>query len=631
MALVSDNYITISIGKRANDPISEAYTTVLSELYGFLAQGFYLPPGYLVVGPGTNLHFSSKGEADLVEVYIVDIETGEETSSRTITLGSEGSYMTVPHDNVDLPYDLLIKVYDTVLNPDKGVTEKKLLSSYIIHVRNYAIPVMVQALEFLLYVYIPLYTWYLFQLKMFPVSIKSAVEDIVGRIISLPFEELPFTSDIYGLRDVGDLEEYFYPINPFDSFIEDKNLSRVLYGLLNNCTSITSVEEKFKKIFELSLYYLLYKNTVSSTSVIISTKYLFDFLRLVLDLVQRCAYGNSTTRLIDGFGVTTLPLLSIPQRFMLPFRDTSNSNVYNKLLVPPTWNLYMAYPGDTSLRSDNLLSVQVDGNSYKKGRTVVVWSAGGSGNGSSNYNYIDQGIRLPNSDNKLFYQFGYDVSDSASDCVKCAYYSDKNSGSYFVFFQQPTFDLKLKGDFKDKVIPKSSQEIEILPLYSFGSTIGIPNDVIESGVYCVSNKGVPLFSFISFSSSGNYTILFKNSGEGEDRGSQFILSSVETSSLKWVIFVHLFFGKNLLNNGNLSTTDADWKVMNIFLTTLSSVISNYFGMVEIWITPFYDRNDNGWYVFYDEFYLFTCQKVNKPYNTTMFFSIRLEDLLNVWS
>jgi hypothetical protein len=162
-------------------------------------------------------------------------------------------------------------------------------------------------------------------------------------------------------------------------------------------------------------------------------------------------------------------------------------------------------------------------------------------------------------------------------------------------------------------------------LYSKGNEISIPNDVIESGVYCVENSGVPLFSFVNDGSQ--YSILFRNSS---NKGSQFILSSVETSSLKWVIFVHLFTSKKIASGSGLNISDKDWQVVNIFLTTLSSIVSTYFGMVEIWITPFYYDGSDG-YVFDDDFYSYVHNKLQKPYNLTMFFGITLEDLLNVWS
>jgi hypothetical protein len=616
MALISDDYITIAIGKNTNDPISNAYTTVLSGLYSFLAPGFYLPPGYLVVGPGTNLCFSFKGDANRVKVYTVNIETGEEVLFATVDLGGAVGYITVPYSNVDLPYDLSIKVFR------RDSSQETLLSSYIIHVRNYAVPVMVQALEFLLYAYIPLYVWYLFQLKMFPISIESAVEDIIGKVVSLPLEELPLASDIYGLGDVSDLEEYLYPINPFDSFIEDENLSRVLYELLNSCN--LSVEEKFKKIFGLSLYYLLYKNSATSTSVMISAKYLLKFLSLVLDLAQMCVYGG-TTKLIDGFGITTLPLLFMPQRFMLPFKGSN----YNELSVLPVWNLYRVYPGDLTFRPHDSINIPVS-NYGGVGRIVIV-----KPNGSMTYyNNIDTPKSLPSSDNKLFYQLGYKVYNSSWNCMSCAYYFDNEVGSYFVFFQHPFLSLELKDDSKYKAIPKSSQEVEILPLYSTsGGAIDL-NNVIGTDVYYVENAGIPFFSFIT-NSDNSYSILFKNGGSsGEDKGSQFILSSVESSGLRWVIFIHLFLSKQIVDNeGNLLVSEGsvDWKVMNAFLTALSSVVSNYFGMVEIWITPFY-KNSSGKYQFHNNLYSYIYNnKLHKPYNTTMFFSIRLEDFVNVWS
>lgn len=546
--------IKINIGstKAEESPMTVAFQRILFSLYEKLPKGFYLPEHVPVVAPGSYLTVSldvlygyyeignslevlvaSSSDPDNVRKLVFSKPI---TGSFSYSFKIEKEYILDSGEVISPPFNLIFRL----------LSQNREVSSYIVYVRNYAVPLYIQSYLLLKYVYIPLHMTLISSYNFFVPAIKDFIDyGSVADLLSLPLDYFPISSEYIFRNEDNVFDNYFGQVNPFDSVFGKCNLSYMIYKSLLDIYENKGIEEAFDFVLKVSTYYILanqFANVNESASIEYYTK--------LMEIISPFLFGN----FIEDVRFGLEDIRYFPVNYSLPF-VSPKGNTY-EILVP---QMEKYVPDGNYI---NLLDRQPARLSDLSGEANKTYYLNFDINTN---NYVTVSLSSQDSPDDL----GFGRKIVKTDIEHCARVEFEDESHKNILLPGSLLYVKANELIHSLITLKSFYEVSY-PKYLSALT-EFESDIKSLPVVYVVRKAYPILSYKKTSSGVD--LLFSN-----DDGSQFFLCGLEGVGKFFLIDIVFKYDRTLDENDKRLLED----VLNI-LTSISEKFQNR--VSSIWIRP----------------------------------------------
>lgn len=583
--------IKFNIGSRSpeDDEFVVGFQSILYNLYNMLPGGFYLPPSEIVLAPGSRYRFVVKTSIQrelelgdyLVEIFYHNPRTGQDFKIYENYFSSSLSYIgicDVNYKGLEAPYEIIVKIKRV-----EGPNNFSDFLEFVIHVRNYAVPIFILAYQLLKYVYVPLYVYLMSHYNFSYIELIDFARSNLGELIPLSLEEFPISSEFrpLGSEDSRLFDVYFEGNNPINQIFGSGSFSGVVSKLVNEINESASLDEeaKVEKIFsillEIGTIYRLFQ-----VSKHVSPYYVVYFAGKLINAVIEYYANMNLNFPISGIKISSLPAILVPILYSLP---TFEGSVGNDIIFKFA-KLWRATGSDiSSINIHGKFRIPITSDSYLIAYKDLQDSSGDD--------YLEIGVVGG-------LQLGYTVLESnVLNLPKVKVNWENGQTSYF--FPIPILFLKSFTEFCSLV---SYNEILTFSLSDNNLSSGF--DIIkESEVVSGDLKTIPVVSILKTGGEiDTFKIAFSKNY------SQFMLFDTASLWNRIIVFVDLFFRSYY----EFEDSDVNSKIYNILqaLNSLVSEIGISGFQFQVWVTVL-EKHSDGSYRFSESMYEKFCERLSR--------------------